>query len=106
MNGKYRASPTLKEWLDWLRPMVPSWSLHPATFAALYAVIGLGTFGHVAADNWRADQYDYAQCDRVRTANPASAYNYCRRPDAFSAGMSGMAAGLGWPLYLSWKVQQ
>lgn len=78
----------------------------PRTFAVAYAVIGLLTFGHVAAENYRAEQYEYEACDRSRTANDRHSYNSCWRPNSGFIALHGVAAGSFWPLYLSWELQQ
>lgn len=102
-DAAYRAG----EWLKRGAPRALKGRLfHPATLTVAYIAIGLCAFGHVAADNWRADQYEYEQCDRNRQANPATAYNSCDRPDAMLLAIRGLAAGVAWPLYLSWEAQQ
>lgn len=95
----------------WLRHYASPLSLlrglwRPATLGVAYVVIGFVTFGHVASANYRADQHEYEECDRNRRVNEGNSYNSCWQPDAVIDAGKGVGAGVFWPLYLSWELQQ
>lgn len=89
----------------WLRHRALPEFWHPRTIGLGYLAIAFVTFGHVAAVNYRADKYEYEQCDRHRKANDDASYDRCEQPLALEDALYGAGAGAFWPLYLSWELQ-
>jgi hypothetical protein len=72
---------------------------HPATIACAYALIGVGTFGHAASEFYRSAQPEYQRCQ----ANPKCVpLTVPAEPSVYV----GLLAGMLWPLYWSWELQQ
>lgn len=65
--------------------------------AALYAAIGIVTFGHSSADHQAVGDAEFEEC---RT-NPKA---LCFRQRTGDSAMTGMFAAPLWPLYWSWVV--
>lgn len=65
--------------------------------AALYAAIGIVTFGHASADRQAAGDVEFAEC----RANPKA---LCFRQMSGDSAMAGMFAAPLWPLYWSWVI--
>lgn len=63
---------------------------------AAYALVGVATFGHCAGQIYRQDQAEYAAC---RAKPDAVCF---RTPEL--APVSGVVAGVFWPLYWSWEA--
>lgn len=88
----------------WVRHEVPRKLRNPAFLGITYGVIGFLTFGHVAAANYGADKYEYEQCDHKRQSSEIG--GLCWQPNPATAAIAGVGAGIFWPLYLSWELQQ
>jgi hypothetical protein len=71
--------------------------------AAVYAVIGVFTFGHSAAASYEESRAEIAQCRRLEAIGKRA---YCFDDSVMTAGSGGIAAGFLWPLYWSWQAQQ
>lgn len=72
--------------------------------AALYAVVGIVTFGHAGASAEKVEEIDYQQCRADRRAyldrygvEPDS---FCLRNDIY--GLTAAMAATFWPFYWSW----
>jgi hypothetical protein len=66
-----------------------------AALGALYLTVAVVTFGHSAA---HAERFNTAHCATLEQRIAVGAD--CYRP----ATMSGIAAGILWPLYWSWEA--
>jgi hypothetical protein len=70
---------------------------HPATIACAYALVGVVTFGHYAAE---ATRYQHQFCATYEQRQKS--IDDCYGPIPLGAFMAGAL----WPLYWSWELQQ
>jgi len=70
-----------------------------AFLGGLYLLAGIATFGHAAAATKKREQAEFALCAPDDTTFACLADN-----SGETAVITGMLAGIAWPLYVSWEV--
>lgn len=71
--------------------------------AVAYGAMAIITYGHSASRFYRAETAGYEACQAERKAGKA---HHCYDGRSEEAATIGIIAGMLWPLYWSWELQQ